>query len=63
MGISRGVNFEIGVQTWAKSPKVNLEFVTLTMGKSPEIKFDFEPMNPKKPQWAPKISKSPRIKI
>jgi hypothetical protein len=38
-----------------KSPKVKLQFGNLTMGKSPEIKFDFEPLNPKRPQWAPKM--------
>jgi hypothetical protein len=41
------------------SPKVKLEFGTLTMGKSPEIKFNFELLNPKRPQWAPKIAKAP----
>jgi hypothetical protein len=59
MGISPGVKFEMGAETWVKAPKVNLEFVTLTTGKSPEIKFDFEPLNPQNPDWAPKLGKSP----
>jgi hypothetical protein len=32
-------------------------------GKSPEIKFDFEHLNPKRPQWAPKMGKSPGVKF
>jgi hypothetical protein len=46
-----------------KNPKVKLEFGTLTMRKSPEIKFDFKPLNPKRPQWAPKMGKSLGVKF
>jgi hypothetical protein len=46
-----------------KSPAVKFEFGRLPKRKnSPRVKFDFEPLNPKKPQWAPKMAKSPGVK-
>jgi hypothetical protein len=45
------------------SPAVKFEFLRLTKRKNfPRVKFDFEPLNPKKPQRAPEMSKSPGIK-
>jgi hypothetical protein len=29
----------------------------------PRIKFDFGQLNPKRPQWAPKMDKSPGVKF
>jgi hypothetical protein len=46
-----------------KTPKVKLEYGTLMMGKSPRNKIDFEPLNPKRPQWTPKIDKSTAVKF
>jgi hypothetical protein len=46
-----------------KSPKVKLEFGTLTMGESPGNKIYFELLNPKRPQWAPKMGTSPGVKF
>jgi hypothetical protein len=47
-----------------KSPGVTFEFGRLSKKeKCPRVKFDFEPLNPKQPPWAPKMSKIPRSKI
>jgi hypothetical protein len=53
--------------TWhlrmGKSPQVKFECGTLTMGKSPRNQIWFCTLNPKMPQWAPKMGESPRSKI
>jgi hypothetical protein len=42
------------------SPAVKFEFGSLPKRENaPRVKFDFEPLNPKKPQWAPKWAKAP----
>jgi hypothetical protein len=46
-----------------KIPGVKFEFGTPQKEKVPRVKFDFGPLNPKMPQWAPRMGKSPRIKI
>jgi hypothetical protein len=49
MGKSTGVKFEFG-----RLPKIK---------NGPTVKFDFEPLNPKTPQWVPKMGKSPGVKL
>jgi hypothetical protein len=31
--------------------------------KCPRVKFNFGPLNPKRPQWAPKWAKAPGVKF
>jgi hypothetical protein len=44
-----------------KSPTVKFEFGRLPKKINvPRVKIDFEPLNPKRPQWAPKWAKAPQ---
>jgi hypothetical protein len=54
----------VGTQKWAKAPGVKFEFGSLPkMTNAPRVKFYFGPLNPKRPQWVPKVGKTPQSNI
>jgi hypothetical protein len=51
----------VGPQNGQKPRSKILVWETHQKENFPRVKFDFEPLNPKRPQWAPKWAKAPGV--